>query len=191
MKFLGRLSLIASFCNPLFAFNPPVLQHGNQYEYAIFEGRLQVRCYDSHTGEHDYRTHFCRKEYMLPTAFSRVIFEGSSADQVILENSTESGESRKKSLRFYPSKGYSQEVNLGINTLTQRSLLLAGNNHITYKFLRKKQLLSEGNFEVRVSEGDLRQCENGYDNSNNMRDCRYYSEILCDRYLRSATCDGR
>jgi len=127
---------------------------------------------------------------MLPTAFSRFINEGSQANKVAFESQTADGKTIKKSVRFFPTRGFSQEVNLGINTLTQTALLRMGENIVSYKFLKDREVLEEGGLSMKVEKGQDVSCRNGFEHSNDLNDCRHYSRQLCNRYLKGDACEG-
>lgn len=139
--------------------------------YSCLEGRLtqyrSVTCYtdDIHPGSKDYF----------------VNSSGIRATKVRFKNVKESGRMVSKTQKYIANTGKTtRRVNLLINTLTQRPLLGAGKNQITYTMLNRGKEVETGSFEVNVNVQPVNVCSDM--NLNFNYDCVNTNQV-CDDYF--------
>ncbi len=168
----------------LFLSSPLVIAEGNTgfssgdiFTANRFQGRVWAYCPRST------RMHICRAGRLSPVPRDHFVFDGDiDADEVVLSNTNDLGETRtKKSAYSTRHNKSSKRFNLWINTLTQRALLYIGENEIRYSMKKDGDTIEEGEFTVHVEDGGMRYCRQGKVRFNNDRDC-HNSFNICNRY---------
>lgn len=109
--------------------------------------------------------------------------QGVQADKVTLVATHADGSKRDKSSDYDSSKGRSKsQFNLGIATLTQKPLLKDGRNQIHFVMSEGGKTVTEGDFDVNLSEQSEMRCSPGNYYLPSAYDCQNQS-FICDRYF--------
>lgn len=135
------------------------------------EGMVSVRC---QSGQYPAsRIYQCYSSNIEDGNYQRLqILSDFDADHIYLKNS-KSG--IQKNSRINQSTQKTREINLWIESLTQRPLLDYGQNILEYNLTKKNQSLIKGSYTITVEKSEQRRCPNGF---------LYYNSRQCpDRFM--------
>ncbi len=165
--FLAQGSLAAGF------------SQGNEIQTQRISGNLTLFCQGP--GQ---QTKYIRCDADLWTPGLTDYFVGpvADADSVTLNAKHADGSQKSKDSKYDGQTGKSKSVfNLGIHTLTQKPLLLEGQNQIHFALSKGGQSVSEGDFTANVKRVPGAFCPPASDSVYG-NDCNF-PQSACDRYF--------
>jgi hypothetical protein len=185
MKVFSVLSalLISVSSVTLFADQTVGFSGGENYEATPLSGSISVQCNQGV----ETRTAFfdCHEEILMPYDFDYFVGpKGVDADEVVLVAKRQDGSTREKKGAYSSATARSKnQFNLWIATVFQRPLLNHGKNEVTYTLNKNGKAVSQGTFNVYVTNGQPAQCQRRHYFSSVMSDCDApYSS--CQKYFR-------
>lgn len=134
------------------------------------EGLVSIRC---QSGQYPAsKIYQCLSSNIEGGNFQRLeILSNTSADRVYLKNQKTG---IQKNSKIFKNTMKTKEINLWIETVTQRALLDYGVNKIEYDLRENNQSVVKGTYSITVEKSEQRRCPNGF---------LYYNNRQCpDRY---------
>jgi hypothetical protein len=129
---------------------------GNEFKVRPLSGQANLYCYDQNEpGGPSYRFEVvnCQANEWSPAIFDFFVGpQGVQADRVRLTSVREDGSQESKEQGYNSQTGRSSRTfNLGVRTITQRPLLRAGQNKISFVMSQNGNAVGEGEFTAQVS----------------------------------------
>lgn len=154
---------------------------GNEFVSSSLYGNVRLIC----TGVNGGVSHqTCRANILDPGEFDYFRFDGEADATSVTLSNTVGGRNRSSTKKFDAKIGQSSKrFNLWVSSLTQRPLLDIGENKLSYSLTKNKKVVTSGEFEVRVTRGEDRDCRAKTMFSNNPRDCEFPTTSICDQYF--------
>lgn len=173
---------------PILSFAPALamgagFSKGSSFSSIPVQGQVQVFC-NSITGTGS-AIYTCRDVLLNPQAYD--IFVGpqdTRAKKLDLSCAREDGSVRVRASAYDGISGKSTDsFNLWISTLFQKPLLYYGKNKLSYTIKSEKnEIIEQGNFEVMVTKGAMKECPTATYYSSDMNDCNSQYSV-CQRYF--------
>lgn len=142
------------------AFSADVgFERGNIIKTDEIDGYVSVNCEER--GQSRWYSYSCYDIALVGGAYGKVKVSNGQVDADWVKLRRE-GSNRIKGAAFnLGTQETGKNFNLWISSLFQRPLLVKGKNTINYTFEKQNQIVSEGQFEVDVIEGEYRTCPRG------------------------------
>lgn len=136
------------------------IEGGNEVKVNTKEGLVMVRCSDSR-GRRRHYSYQCYNSSLSSGNFGaiEVLNTNIDADFVKLQRV---GSKYIKGVKYFSQHSRSERnLNLWIETLLQRPLLVFGENTLKYQFFKNNELVEKGEFNVHVDYGEQIHCGAG------------------------------
>ena len=149
---LGSLSLGASAFDIGF-------ERGSTIKTDEIDGYVSVNCEER--GQSRWYSYSCYDIALVGGAYGKIKVTNGSVDADWVKLRRE-GSNHIKGAAFNATEQQTgRNFNLWISTLFQKPLLEKGKNLVNFTFEKQGQLVSQGQFEVEIIEGEYRSCPRG------------------------------
>lgn len=152
---------------------------GDNFQYVNISGELTIQC------QNRTKTVMCSDTFMDPWPYDVFAGPQNGKAQLVELKATVGSNTQTATVDYDGKSGKSKDINLGVNSLFQKSLLKIGENTVRFALLEKNNnSLETGLFKVFVTRGSSRSCEPGETETQNTDDCDY-PYTLCQIYFKS------
>jgi hypothetical protein len=185
MKALSVLIFVSLLSSISFSMPRPIAHFKNGNDISIKEMSGSVTYYCQDNAGRQYTRHWsCYAADVNPGTHDYLVTETPvDANKVTLTCDHKDGSTKTKSASF-DGQSSTSKFNLLTSSLTQRPLLKAGANLVTYKLTKGKDVVEEGTFQSNVNVLESKQCryraEFAYAPNDDV--CQFES-FGCDRYF--------
>jgi len=157
----------------------PGFSTGSEFLAIPIQGQVTVYCANEETANYT-----CYDSVLDPASYDYFVGpEGVSAQEVSLSCLRQDGSIRERTELYNARINKSiYAFNLWINTPFQRPLLGLGENKVNYSMFSSGNLVHQGTFTVKVTQGTSRTCPSTHYNSLDQSDCQS-PYTVCQRYF--------